>query len=216
LNIEDMGGLYMNLYEVSYPSDMWGDHPAYSILKTADTAGSAKYGEWLEASDCWEISFIDFCKQVRVRKVGQSEPLRGSAPFDRPERIELVNRLINEIGSRGRRFFYSNKHYRIASFHWANGRLWYTDDYTGVPMYLEPGKEGKTREQKHGFSHGGTHWGLVLDFRDYIFGDDDANHNNGYGGLYCPLWGYPDEDMEAIRQLSVELEYLKRAARNTA
>lgn len=199
----------LNLYEISYPAEMWGDHQAYSILKTAKSAGAAKYDEWLEASECWDLGFIDFCRQVRVRKVGQSEPLPRSEPFERPERIELVNRLIQEIGSRGRRFLYSNKHNRFAAFHWANGRLWYTDDYTDEPMFMEPGKEGKTREQKFGFSHGGTLWGLVLDFRDYIFGDDDANHNNGYGGLYCPHWGYPDDDMEAIRQIAIEIGYLK-------
>lgn len=199
----------MNLFEVSYPADMWGDHPAYSILKTAKTAGAAKYDEWLSVSDCWDISFINFCKEVKVRKVGQSEPLPGSVPFDNQERIELVNRLIREIGSRGLQFLYSKKHDRYAVFHWANGRLWYTDDYTGIPMLMENGKEGKTREQKHGFSHGGTLWGLVLDFRDYIFGDDDANHNNGYGGLYCPHWGYPDDDMKAIRNIATELGYLK-------
>lgn len=125
---------------------------------------------------------------VRVRKVGQSEPLPGSASFDHPERIDIVNRLTREIGSRGRQFLYSKKHDRFASFRWANGRLWYTDDYTGEPMLMVLGKEGKTRDQSHAFSHGGTLWGLVNDFLDYIFGDDDANHNNGYGGLYCPHW----------------------------
>ncbi|MEK8128690.1 hypothetical protein WMW72_12315 [Paenibacillus filicis] len=199
----------MNLYEVSYPAGMWGDHPAYSKLKTAETSGSAKYDEFLEASDCWDLTFIDFCKQIRVRKVGQSTPMPGSAPFKSPERIELINKLIQEIGRRGRKFLYSKKHDRFAAFHWANGRLWYTDDYTGVPILMEPGKQGKTREQKQAFSHGGTLWGLVNDFRDYIFGDDDANHNNGYGGLYCPHWGYPLEDMEAILQKSIELGYLR-------
>ncbi|MGO4496485.1 hypothetical protein AB4114_11365 [Paenibacillus sp. 2RAB27] len=199
----------INLFEVSYPAGMWGDHPAYTILKTAKSAGAAKYDEFLDASDCWDITFIDFCKQVRVRKVGSSAPHLKSTPFDHPERIDLVNQLIREIGTRGRKFLYSKKHDRFAAFHWANDRLWYTDDYTGEPMLMENGKEGKTREQKHAFSHGGTLWGLVNDFRDYIFGDDDANHNNGYGGLYCPHWGYPEEEMEAIRTAAVELGYLK-------
>ncbi|WP_246066879.1 hypothetical protein [Paenibacillus koleovorans] len=207
----------MKLYSVDYPAGMWGDHEAYSQLKMAKSGGAAKYDEWLNASDCWDISFIDFCKLVSVRKVSQPEPLPGSESFDRPERIDLVNRLIREIGCRGRRFLYSKKHDRFAAFHWANDRLWYTDDYTGETMYMEPGKEGKTREQKDGFSHGGTLWGLILDFRDYIFGDDDANQNNGYGGLYCPHWGYPEVDMEAIRQLAVEWGYLKpRSTRSTA
>lgn len=199
----------MKLYEIHYPAGVWGDHNAYSEQKMAKTAGAAKYDIWQEVSECWDISFIDFCKLVKVRKVSQPEPLPGSGPFERPERIELINRLIREIGSRGRHFFYSKKHDRYSAFHWANGHLWYTDDYTGKPMLMEEGKEGKTKDQKYAFSHGGTLWGLIQDFRDYIFGDDDSNHNNGYGGLYCPHWAYPEEDMEAIRKFAVDLGYLK-------
>lgn len=199
----------MKLYAVNYPAGLWGDHEAYSEMKMAKSAGAAKYDEWLAVSECWDISFIDFCKVVKVRKVSQPEPLPGSEPFERPERIKLINRLIREIGSLGRHFFYSKTHDRYATFHWANGRLWYTDDYTGKPMLMEAGQEGKTRDQKFAFSHGGTLWGLIQDFRDYIFGDDDSNHNNGYGGLYSPHWAYPEEDMEAIRQLAVDLGYLK-------
>lgn len=198
----------MKLYAVDYPAGMWGDHGAYTELKMAKSAGAAKYDGWLEASDCWDISFIDFCKAVKARKVSQPEPLPESAPFESPERIELVNLIIREIGSQGRRFLYSKKHDRYAAFHWANGFLWYTDDYTGEPILMENGRRGNSRTE-HSFSHGGTLWGLVNDFKDYIFGDDDANHNNGYGGLYCPHWGYPDEDMAAIRRFAVERGYLK-------
>jgi len=106
----------MKLYELSYPAGMWGDHEAYSVLKMAKSAGAAKYDEWLEASDCCDISFIDFCRRVRVRKVSQPTPLPGSDSFKHPERIELVNKLIREIGSRGRRFLYSNKYDRYAAF----------------------------------------------------------------------------------------------------
>lgn len=199
----------MNLYEIHYLADVWGDHPAYSILKTAKTPGAAKYDEWLEVSDCWDMSFIDYCKMISIRKVGQSEPLKGDKPFPQQKRIDLVNRLIREIGSRGRRFLYSKTYDRYAAFHWANGRLWYTDDYHGEPILMERGQEGKTRDQKYGFSHGGTLWGLVNDFSDYIFGDDDSNHNHGYGGLYCSHWGYPEDDMEAIRKVAMDLGYLK-------
>lgn len=199
----------MNLYEITYPEDAFGDHPEFTILKTAKTAGAAKYDQWLDVSDSWEMSFIDYCKLISIRKVGTSEPRPGDAPFSGQDRIDRINRLIREIGSRGRRFLYSKTYDRFASFHWANGRLWYTDDYTGEPILMQAEQEGKTRDQKHGFSHGGTLWGLVNDFSDYIFGDDDANHNHGYGGLYCPHWAYPDEDMEAIRKVAVELGYLK-------
>ncbi|NGP58176.1 hypothetical protein FLT15_07155 [Paenibacillus thiaminolyticus] len=136
-------------------------------------------------------------------------PNPGEQPFRSPERIEVVNRIIREIGSRSHRALYSKRYDRYDTFHWAGGRLWLTDHYTGIPMIMEERAEGKTRGQHRAFSSGGTMWGLVNDFKDYIFGDNEANHNNGYGGLYCPHWGYPEEDMKAIRQLARDLGYLK-------
>ncbi|OMF00440.1 hypothetical protein BK124_11430 [Paenibacillus amylolyticus] len=121
------------------------------------------------------------------------------------DRIENVNSIIRKIGSLGRHFLYSEKHERFATFHWADGNLWLVDDYTGRPLLMSKSIPG---EHYH-FSHGGTLWGLVCDFRDYILGDDDANHNNGYGGLYCPHWGYPEDHMEFIREYAKSIGYLK-------
>lgn len=195
----------INLYEISYPG-YFDDYPDYSVLKKAKSAGSAKYNAFLSFSDTDpDMTFGDYMKIVKVRKVGQSTPGSNEKPFQGQNRIDIANTLIREIGSRGRRFLYSNKHDRYAAFHWAGGRLWLTDDYTGMPLLMD---ESMPDEHRH-FSHGGTLWGLVCDFRDYINGDDDANHNNGYGGLYCPHWGYPEEDMKAIRSLASDLGYLK-------
>ncbi|WP_245585963.1 hypothetical protein [Paenibacillus pinihumi] len=198
----------MNVYEISYADD-----PNYRVNRTAATAGKAKYNEYLNYSDyCCDTTYMDFLKLIRCRKVGQSTPKKGELlPPGMPwleERIEKANRLIREIGSRSHRDLYSPKHDRYIAFHWAGGRLWLTDHYTGIPMIMEPKACGKTRDQKRAFSSGGTMWGLVNDFKDFIYGDDEANHNNGYGGLYCRHWGYPEEDMEAIRQLARELGYL--------
>jgi hypothetical protein len=40
-------------------------------------------------------------------------------------------------------------------------------------------KDGAYKTAKHQqfFSHGGIIWGLVKDFKDFIFGDDNSNHN---------------------------------------
>lgn len=198
----------MNVYEISYP-DYFDDCPDYSVIRTAPTAGKAKYGEYLDFSDAWEMKYIEYLKIIKCKKVGTSVPKAGDPPFRAPERIEVVNRIIREIGSRSHRALYSKTYDRYDTFHWADGRLWLTDHYTGIPMIMEEGSEGKTRDQHHAFSSGGTMWGLVNDFKDFIYGDDDANHNNGYGGLYCPHWGYPEEDMKAIRQLARELGYLR-------
>ncbi|MDN4090881.1 hypothetical protein [Paenibacillus polymyxa] len=199
----------LNLYKISYPG-YFDEQPDYSVLRTAKSSGSAKYDAYLSFSDyAPDMTFFNYLKIVRVRKVGQSTPLPNEEPFSAQNRIDIVNALIKEIGSRGHKSLYSKKHDRYATFHWAGGRLWLTDDYTGRPLLMD---KSKSDEHYH-FSHGGTLWGLVCDFRDYINGDDDANHNNGYGGLYCPHWGYSKEDMQAIRKLAIELGYLK--TRNT-
>ncbi|MFD2330647.1 hypothetical protein ACFSR7_15450 [Cohnella sp. GCM10020058] len=204
----DNAAIVLNVYEIIYP-DFVDDHPDYTVIRTAETAGKAKYNEYLTVSDAYEMTYLEYLKLIRIRKVGSSAPKRGEEPFRAPERIENANRLIREIGSRGRGFLYYKRADRYSAFHWAGGRLWYTDHYSGIPMIMDPGQEGKTKDQQRAFSSGGTLWGLMQDFRDYIFGDDDANHNNGYGGLYCPHWAYPEEDMQAIRALAVELGYLR-------
>jgi hypothetical protein len=198
----------LNVYEIIYPN-FFEEHPNYSVIRTAETPGKAKYAEFLEFSDAWDTAYIEYLKRIKCRKVGQSVPKSGEEPYRASERITNVNRLIREIGSRSHRSLYYSKEDRYDEFHWSGGRLWLTDHYTGKPMIMEPNDCGKSREQKQRFSSGGTMWGLMQDFRDYIFGDDDANHNNGYGGLYCPHWGYPGEDMEAIRALATEIGYLK-------
>lgn len=203
----------LNVFRITYP-DFIEDQPNYFVIRTAETAGKAKYAEYLEFSDaCNDTTYMEYLKMIKCRKIGQSDPLPGEElPVGIPwlmERIENANQLIREIGDRSHRTFYYEKEDRYAAFHWAGGRLWLTDHYTGLPMIMEQNFEGKTREQKRRFSSGGTMWGLVNDFKDYIFGDDDANHNNGYGGLYCRHWGYPPEDMDAIRGVAIELGYLK-------
>lgn len=194
----------MNVYKFSYSAEHF-DEP-FSTIRVAQTAGKAKSEEYRSYSDYDpDTKFLDFLKLVKVRKIGQSTPRRNEAPFPGQDRIDLINKLIREIGSRGRQFLYSKRHDRFVTFHWADGNLWLVDDYSGRPLLMDEEVRGQHRH----FNGGGTLWGLVCDFRDYILGDDDANHNNGYGGLYCPHWGYPEEDMEAIRQRAKELGYLK-------
>jgi len=124
------------------------------------------------------------------------------------QRVEIINQIIKEIASRGRKFFANKETGAVASLHIMNRKIYYktewvyagiTDICLSVPDYRNP----------KGWYHGGTLLGLVRDFCDYINGDDKSNDNNGYGGLYCPHWGYPDEDMKAIQQKAIELGYLK-------
>lgn len=81
-------------------------------------------------------------------------------------------------------------------------------------MHNEYNKESMPLLTSHGFPpdawhHGGTLWALTKDFKDFIITGELSNHNNGYGGLHCPHWGYPESDMKAIQQKAKELGYLE-------
>jgi len=131
------------------------------------------------------------------------------AKLDKYDRIDIVNKLIRKIGDTGRGFLFSQKYNRHSYFVYDGRTLYFVDHYTGMPLKMIKGSAHKTTKHQQYFSSGGTMWGLVNDFKDFIFGDDDSNHNNGYGGLYCPHWGYSKEDMEAIQNFAKEIGYLK-------
>lgn len=131
------------------------------------------------------------------------------SPEMKAARVAIVNEIIKEIASRGRRFFAHED--KVAYLYLKNGKIWYkcewvsthqpiTDVCFSIPKYRKP---------KRGFTHGGTLESLVRDFCDFIRKGGDTNHNHGYGGLYCTHWGYPAEDMKAIRAKAIELGYMK-------
>lgn len=125
---------------------------------------------------------------------------------ERDKRIEIVNRIIQEIARRGRKFFYNVKSNRTANFAIGkNGRtLYFVRSYDGKSIYPY---QGITRYADVG---GGTLWALVNDFRKFIVTGEYSNGEHGYGGLFCYHWGYPQEDMDAIRSLARELGYLRK------
>lgn len=118
------------------------------------------------------------------------------------QRIDIVNEIIKEISSRGRKFFMHDD--KIAHLFLRNGRLYMKNEYNGKDMCLNLPDYRKPKD----WHHGGTLWGLTQDFRDFVLSGDDINGENGYGGLYCPHWGYSSEDMEAIQAKAKELGYL--------
>ncbi|WP_121605543.1 hypothetical protein [Virgibacillus sp. Bac332] len=121
------------------------------------------------------------------------------------DRLVAVNKIINEIATRGRKFFYT-KNKGTSYFYLAGDkrkRLWFWDKYAGkVNPYQVYDK----------CSEGGTLWALIKDFKEFILTGNHTNGNNGYGGLYCPHWGYPEEDMKAIRAVAKEVGFLKGEA----
>ena len=120
----------------------------------------------------------------------------------RQERVDVVNKIIAEIASLGRTFFKFENN--VAIIFIKNGRLYMKNEYNGKDMCLST-KNGYP--PKH-WSHGGTLWGLTKDFKDFIMTGEKTNHNNGYGGLYSPHWGYEKEDMLKIQKLALQLNYL--------
>jgi hypothetical protein len=126
----------------------------------------------------------------------------------RIERMKVVNEIIKEIGSRGRNFFLDKDMGHTSFFSFSaskKSRLWFYDKAGGQ---VNPYPSRKAYDHYH-FSDGGTLWALVQDFSEFILTGNFTNGKNGYGGLYCPHWGYPEEDMKAIRKLALKLGYLK-------
>lgn len=120
----------------------------------------------------------------------------------REARIVVVNEIIKEIAARSRKFFAGT--FGVAEIFQKNGRLYMTSEYNGTTMFLNT----KYGYPPKGWHHGGTLWGLTKDFKDFIITGKKSNHNNGYGGLYSPHWGYSESDMLAIQEKAKMLGYL--------
>jgi hypothetical protein len=123
-------------------------------------------------------------------------------------RLVIVNAIIQEIASRGRRFFYDKDTNKVANFFTTGKKvkiIWF-EDKNGAVIRIGPKNKN---EQHYDFSGGGTLWGLVHEFSEFIATGEYTNGNSGYGGLYGGGWGYPEEDMEAIRNYAKSAGYLK-------
>ena len=111
------------------------------------------------------------------------------------ERAKMVNELIKFIADidmacteKGSAMFFSNEtrkgtqnHY--ASFIFEGKTLYYIDNYTEEKVSV------RTASKQRGFSSGGTLWGLVSDFKEWIMKGEPSNGIHGYGGLYALNWG---------------------------
>lgn len=124
------------------------------------------------------------------------------------DRVAIINQIMISIGSKDRRFFYSKKNNRYAYLSIAkSGKIYYHCEHSpDIPICMSV---PETRKPKN-WQHGGTLLSLVRDFCDFIRTGEDSNHNHGYGGLFCPHWGYEEESMKEIRQVAYELGYLKQ------
>lgn len=148
-----------------------------------------------------------------MKHESNNNPQTEAMPYDsvlgtgdtRQNRIMIVNEIIKEIALRGREFFLNKKDADMAYIYEKAGRLYMHNEYNKSKMFLHT-KYGYPPKNWH---HGGTMWGLVKDFKEFIVDGGSTNHNNGYGGLLCPHWGYPESDMKAIQEKAKALGYLQ-------
>ena len=108
------------------------------------------------------------------------------------KRIEIVNKIIKAISERGRHFFAESGN--VAIIFIKNQRLYMLNERNNNEICLRQ----RYNHAPRGFCHGGTLWGLVSDFKHYIRTGEKCNGKNGYGGLYCPHWGYEESEMKEI------------------
>jgi hypothetical protein len=123
-------------------------------------------------------------------------------PTTKEERIKIVNEIIKEIAQRGRKFFAYQG--RVAEIKERNRKIYYYSEYLDKDLCVTLPDCRKPK----GWHHGGTLWGLIKDFRDFVKTGEYSNNKNGYGGLYSSHWGYPENDMKAIQAKAIELGYL--------
>ena len=118
------------------------------------------------------------------------------------DRVKIVNLIIEKISSLDRGFF---KHDDKTNYFLVVGKKVYMfDTYLSKKVLLNNKHNISPKE----FLFGGTLWGLSQDFRDFIITGQKTNGENGYGGLYCPHWGYKQESMHEIQELAKSLNYL--------
>lgn len=128
------------------------------------------------------------------------------------ERIKAVNTIIEAIAIRGRHFLsnHSDGHYKEDPLKISYFKLNDKGHLILVDHYHTKDEEFDWTEEPFGndLCFGGTIFSLLKDFRHFIVTGEYSNHKNGYGGLYCPHWAYPEQDMEEIREIARKVNYL--------
>lgn len=116
----------------------------------------------------------------------------------RAKRLSDANAVIREVGMRGRRFFYSDKHDRFSRFEIdRGGRLRFFDHYSGKSIAVI--KHCRWR----GFTGGGTLRALVERLARYIREGMPipSRHFGPWPDYVCDgdLWGYGLDQMAELR-----------------
>lgn len=117
-----------------------------------------------------------------------------------------ANELIIMIAELGKNFFNHKDREGccISYFTLEAGRTYFVDGYTKEKIYAYGDKYFQ-----RSFTEGGTMQALVLDLAEFIRTGEATNGKRGYGGVFCPHWGYSEEDMEKIRNKAIEIGFVK-------
>lgn len=122
------------------------------------------------------------------------------------QRLEIVNKIIVEIASRGRKFFYYKGN--VAELFIKNNKIYYkcewiseykpiTEICLSIADYTSP----------KGWFHGGTLLDLMKEFCYFIKTGNYSYDGRKYSGLSCYYWAYPEEDIKIIQEKAIELGY---------
>lgn len=127
------------------------------------------------------------------------------------QRLAQANAVIQAVSGVGRRFFYCERHDRVARFELTiDGRLWFRDDFSDTRIYVA--YKGRWRV----FSHGGTMRKLIDALADYIrFGKRvPAGHFGPWPAWICEgdLWGYGSDAMAELRSTLAGNDCISRPA----
>lgn len=125
--------------------------------------------------------------------------------MDKEERCNLINQLLEVISKQDRGFFETKGN--LARFELRNNKVYFIDNYTKEAIYCY--NTGRYCRSSNNFSHGGTLWALVNDFREWIVTGKYSDGKNGYGGLYATCWGMSVKCKDAIIDKAKEIGYLK-------
>lgn len=117
-------------------------------------------------------------------------------PLYQEDRLDMANKVIEIIGSHGRRFLRHENH-GFTKMDLEKGRVYVTDCYTGKRFRADPESDWS----KKGFSSGGTMKRLVADLAEFV--ETGNPIPRGHFALrtysYGDLWAYGEEAMNNVK-----------------
>lgn len=117
----------------------------------------------------------------------------------RLSRLENVNKLIQFISERGRKFFHG-KDYTAFICIAENGKYYFFDDYTNKLVFMWNDRGWNTN-----FTHGGGLKYLLTSLKWYIQTGDKLPGIVPYCFSDKNMWGYPEQDAKDIEAYAVSI-----------